>query len=56
MTVDEASTAMPQLMRWSESNEIQIELIEEFVPPFDDVFVELVTRAEAEAGITEEDA
>jgi ABC-2 type transport system ATP-binding protein len=55
MIVDEASTAMPQLMRWSEHHDIDIELIEEFVPPFDDVFVELVTRAEAESGHHTED-
>jgi ABC-2 type transport system ATP-binding protein len=44
MIVDEASTAMPQLMRWSADHGIEIEVIEEFVPPFDDVFVELVRK------------
>jgi ABC-2 type transport system ATP-binding protein len=44
MIVDEASTAMPQLMHWSEAHGIEIEIIEEFVPPFDDVFVEIVRQ------------
>ncbi len=48
MTVDEASTAMPQLMTWSSERGINIQAIEEFVPPFDDVFVELLRRAEAQ--------
>ncbi len=47
MIVDEASTAMPQLMRWSAEQGIHIEIIEEFVPPFDDVFVEVVRKVES---------
>jgi ABC-2 type transport system ATP-binding protein len=46
--VDEASTAMPQLMRWAEHHGLTIALIEENVVPFDDVFVELMARAEEE--------
>jgi ABC-2 type transport system ATP-binding protein len=46
--VDEASTAMPQLMRWAEHHDLTIAVIEELVMPFDDVFVELMARAEAE--------
>jgi ABC-2 type transport system ATP-binding protein len=48
IVVDEASTAMPQLMRWAEHHELTIAVIEELVMPFDDVFVELMARAEAE--------
>jgi ABC-2 type transport system ATP-binding protein len=48
--VDEASTAMPQLMRWAEHHGLTIAVIEELVMPFDDVFVELMARAEAEQG------
>ncbi len=42
IVVDEASTAMPALMEWTKEKDITIEAIEEFLPPFDDVFVELI--------------
>jgi len=42
LIVDEASTAMPQLLDWCKQRDLSIESIEEFLPPFDDVFVELV--------------
>jgi ABC-2 type transport system ATP-binding protein len=40
--VDEASTAMPALIDWSRDNNLTIESIQEYQPPFDDVFVTLV--------------
>jgi len=40
--VDEASTATPALMEWIGGQNLTVEAIEEYVPPFDDVFVELV--------------
>jgi len=40
--VDEASTAMPALLEWSKAQNLTIESIEEYLPPFDDVFVGLV--------------
>ncbi len=46
--VDEASTAMPQLVTWSSDRGINIQAIEQFVPPFDDVFVELLRRTETQ--------
>jgi ABC-2 type transport system ATP-binding protein len=42
MIVDEASTAMPALMEWIGNQNVSAEAMEEYVPPFDDVFVELV--------------
>jgi ABC-2 type transport system ATP-binding protein len=42
LVVDEASTAIPDLMEWSNSHNISIESIEKYLPPFDDVFVALV--------------
>jgi ABC-2 type transport system ATP-binding protein len=42
--VDEASTAIPALLEWTQKNDLTIASIEEYLPPFDDVFVELVTR------------
>jgi ABC-2 type transport system ATP-binding protein len=40
--VDEASTAMPALLHWCKAQNLTVESIEEYLPPFDDVFVELV--------------
>ncbi len=40
--VEEASTAIPQLLHWGENNQVAIDSINEFVPPFDDVFVKLM--------------
>ncbi len=40
--VDEASTASPALMEWARGQNLTVEAIEEHMPPFDDVFVELV--------------
>lgn len=42
--VDEASTAMPLLIDWAKNHNVKMQAIEEFLPPFDDVFVELVKR------------
>lgn len=43
LVVDEASTATPMLLKWCAEEELEVESIEEYLPPFDDVFVELVT-------------
>jgi ABC-2 type transport system ATP-binding protein len=40
--VDEASTAIPELMRFAQQVNSQVKSIEEYNPPFEDVFVELV--------------
>ncbi|HEX9077688.1 MAG TPA: ABC transporter ATP-binding protein, partial [Anaerolineae bacterium] len=40
--VDEASTAIPKLVDWSRAQNLQVKSIEEYAPPFEDVFVELV--------------
>lgn len=44
ITVDEASTAMPALLEWCKDRSLTIESIQEFLPPFDDVFVNLIHR------------
>lgn len=44
LVVDEASTAMPSLIDWSKEQRYSIESIQEFLPPFDDVFVNLIQR------------
>jgi ABC-2 type transport system ATP-binding protein len=40
--VDQASTATPELMEWSNQQNIKVKTVEEYMPPFEDVFVELV--------------
>jgi ABC-2 type transport system ATP-binding protein len=42
VVVDEASTALPELIEFTRDNNLSIETIEEYQPPFDEVFVELV--------------
>ncbi|MFN2136575.1 MAG: ABC transporter ATP-binding protein [Candidatus Promineifilaceae bacterium] len=43
-TVDEASKAIPQLLEWCRAQDIAVESINEYVPPFDDVFVMLMEQ------------
>jgi ABC-2 type transport system ATP-binding protein len=45
--VDEASTAMPQLVEALKGEKITVETIEEILPPFDDVFVKLIEKESA---------
>lgn len=40
--VDQASTATPELMGWAQQQNIQVKAVEEYLPSFEDVFVELV--------------
>lgn len=42
LTVEDASTAIPQLLHWCEERDIAVESIGESVPPFDDVFVRIM--------------
>ena len=43
--VSEARTAIPDLMEWASLNNLQVDALEQYTPPLEDVFVELV-RAE----------
>lgn len=47
--VDEASTAMTQLVEALKGEKVTIETIEEILPPFDDVFVKLIEKENADA-------
>lgn len=40
--VDEAKTAIPQLIEWANQNNLAVESIEESMPNFDDVFVKII--------------
>ena len=44
LIVDDASTAILKLIEWSKANDSTIETIEQYLPPFDDVFVEIVKK------------
>ncbi|UCC54534.1 MAG: ABC transporter ATP-binding protein, partial [Anaerolineaceae bacterium] len=48
LTVEEASTAIPQLLDWCAEQEVDVESINEFVPPFDDVFVMFMEQVQNE--------
>lgn len=50
--VDEASTAIPELVEWAKSQGLDVKSIEEYQPPFDDVFVELVNKNEDKREVT----
>lgn len=50
LTVDEGSTATPALMDWCRDHELEVQSIEPFLPPYDDVFVELVKDQAKEEG------
>ena len=40
--VNQASTDIPELMRWAQQQNIQVKSLEEYMPSFEDVFVEVV--------------
>jgi hypothetical protein len=46
--VSEASTALPVLVEWYQQQDVEIKSIEEYTPPFDAVFVELVKQESPE--------
>jgi ABC-2 type transport system ATP-binding protein len=44
--VDDAGTATPELTNWAQEHDLTIRSIEEFMPPFDEVFVALIQQRE----------
>jgi ABC-2 type transport system ATP-binding protein len=42
ITVDDADRVIPPLQRWLDQRGVQVESIDRYLPPFDDVFVKLV--------------
>lgn len=48
MTVDEANTAIPRMMEYTQARNLAVESIGEYLPPFDDVFVKLVQQEEGQ--------
>jgi ABC-2 type transport system ATP-binding protein len=49
LIVDEASTAMPQLIEVCKAAHLTVTMIEETIPSFDDVFVRIIETARADA-------
>jgi ABC-2 type transport system ATP-binding protein len=45
--VDEANTAIPQILNWCEEQDMTVKSVEKYLPPFDDVFVELIKQEPA---------
>jgi ABC-2 type transport system ATP-binding protein len=50
LTVDDDSTALPALVDWCRDQDLEVQSIEPYVPPYDDVFVELVKDQSNEEG------
>jgi ABC-2 type transport system ATP-binding protein len=44
VVVTEASTALPTLVEWCEEQGVGVKAVQEYLPPFDDVFVQLVEK------------
>ena len=44
MVVDEASTAIPLLLEWSQAQRLTVEMVEQKSTPFDDVFVKIIEK------------
>jgi ABC-2 type transport system ATP-binding protein len=49
LIVEEGGSAVPTLLNWLQEHNIAVEGVEEFVPPFDDVFIEIVQRGRQNA-------
>jgi ABC-2 type transport system ATP-binding protein len=46
LIVNQAGEVIPEIIAWAQQNNVQVESVEQYRPPFEDVFVELV-RGEA---------
>jgi hypothetical protein len=46
--VENASTTIPQLLDWCREQDVSVESINEWVPPFDDVFVMIMEQQQEE--------
>lgn len=44
IVVNDAGSAGPTIVRWAQARGLELEETESYLPPFDDVFVEVVTR------------
>jgi ABC-2 type transport system ATP-binding protein len=44
LVVEDAGVAMPRLVEWAQAQGVSIQSVEEYQPPFDDVFVHLIEQ------------
>lgn len=56
LIVEDASTAIPTLINWANEHNLQVKSVEEYLPPFDDIFVTLVESARDALNREEKDA
>jgi ABC-2 type transport system ATP-binding protein len=49
VVVKDASTAMPDILQWAQAHDLAIDSIQEYLPPFDDVFISLIRRSQHDA-------
>jgi hypothetical protein len=52
LIVEEATTAIPVLLSWLRDQAIPVESIQEYLPPFDDIFVTLIENRQARPDAT----
>ncbi len=50
MVVDDAGTAVPELVEWARTNALEVRSIEKFEAPLDDVFVDIVKKEQQDRG------
>jgi ABC-2 type transport system ATP-binding protein len=48
LVVDDAESATPAINQWAADNDLELVRNERYLPPFDDVFVELVSRLDGD--------
>lgn len=46
VVVDDASTAMPDILAWAQAQGLAVDSIQEYLPPYDDVFISLIRRSQ----------
>jgi ABC-2 type transport system ATP-binding protein len=49
VVVKDASTAMPDILEWCQAQGLPVDSIQEYLPPFDDVFISLIRRYKKDA-------
>ena len=54
VVVDDASSAIPALLNWGQAQQVPIDSIREYLPPFDDVFVQVVKNAGADTQVLDD--
>ena len=52
LVVDDAETATPAINQWASQNDLELTRNERYLPPFDDVFVELVSKLDGNGSET----